>query len=74
MNKLDKAEGVKDCVKFIQNQIKQLNKEKDEMSTFYNDSYYMRSHQIDALVDVMISLDKYYKKLKHEHEEEIDEI
>lgn len=66
MNLLDKSEGVKDCVKFIENRLKEINKE-IEARDYYDDPLInVRSE----LVNIKISLEKYSKKLKHQYKEE----
>ena len=69
MSKLDKAEGVKDCVEFIEKRIKELNKSIRESNFFDHSNVEAR----DELVSIKISLEKYSKKLKHEHKEEEEE-
>jgi hypothetical protein len=70
---LMKSDGVKDCVKWLEQEIKSRNKtykeEKANNWCWYSDQLHEDKAVIDALVSVKVSLEKYSKKLKHEADE-----
>jgi len=77
-----KADGVKDCVKWLEKKIKEeqkiLEKVKTDLQSFgmfedcrssYEQEYIKQQAKVETLIDVKISFEKYSKKLKHEAEE-----
>lgn len=64
---LCKSEGVKDCVKWIENRIKSEQKLNDSIDRFFNpESWNERHKAIKEMISIKIGLEKYAKKLKHE--------
>jgi len=63
---LIKAEGVKDCVKWLEKRIKMKQKFLKETSWSYMFEYKLEEEEdIRELITVKISFEKYAKKLKH---------
>jgi hypothetical protein len=75
---LFKSQGVKDCVKWIEEQLKEEKKQllKDEdyergygiyedCGQFYRDQVIERKGKIEGMVVTKVSLEKYMRKLKH---------
>jgi len=58
-----KSEGVKDCVKWLEKKIK-------ETKVNSNNNYFEPNSNINTMISIKISLEKYMKKLKHEANEE----
>jgi len=65
---LYKAEGVKDCVKWLIEQIK-LEQEQQNRSLFWYDDTTDYNERINTMINIKIGLEKYAKKLKHQSEE-----
>ena len=65
---LYKAEGVKDCVKWLIKQIK-LEQEQQNKSLFWYDDTTDYNERINTMINIKIGLEKYAKKLKHQSEE-----
>ena len=65
---LYKAEGVKDCVKWLIEQIK-LEQEQQNRSLFWYDDTTDYNERINTMINIKIGLEKYAKKLKHQLEE-----
>ncbi len=67
---LAKSDGVKDCVKWIEKRIKAKKKHLKEEDWYYIPHAELGCKaEIDELISVKISLEKYAKKLKHEANE-----
>ena len=67
---LSKAEGVKDCVKWVEKRIKEKQKHLKETDWYYIlEAERELKAQIGELIAVKISLEKYAKKLKYMAEE-----
>ena len=68
---LYKAEGVKDCVKWLIKQIKLEQKQQKQQNRslfWYNDTTDY-NERINTMINIKIGLEKYAKKLKHQLEE-----
>jgi len=68
---LYKAEGVKDCVKWLIKQIKLEQKQQKQQNRslfWYNDTTDY-NERINTMINIKIGLEKYAKKLKHQSEE-----
>jgi len=65
---LYKSEGVKDCVKWLVEQIK-LEQEQQNRSLFWYDDTTDYNERINIMIRIKISLEKYAKKLKHQANE-----
>ncbi len=66
-----KSDGVKDCVKWIEKRIKVKKEILEETDWFYvPDTRIECKAEIEELISVKISLEKYAKKLKHMANEE----
>jgi len=76
------SKGVKDCVKFIEKQIKNeqkylLREEEDERQlghfedcgVFYREQVLKQKERINTMIEMKIKIEKYSKKLKHMAEE-----
>lgn len=63
--KFYKSEGVRDCVKWLEKKIKEAQQEREE----FTDDYGYLATQINTMIKIKISLEKYMKKLRHEAEE-----
>lgn len=79
---LIKAEGVKDCIKWIEKKLKEEKKflyeeRREELGygcfedcgQFYKDNVTKREGRMQGLIDIKVELEKYMKKLKHMSEE-----
>lgn len=65
-----KSEGVNDCVKWIENRIKEEQKFNDSIDQYYNpESWNQRNAVIKEMISIKVSLEKYAKKLRHEANE-----
>ena len=64
--KFYKSEGVRDCVKWLEKKIKEAQQEREE----FTDDYGYLATQINTMIKIKISLEKYMKKLRHEAEED----
>lgn len=70
INNLIKAEGVKDCVKWIEKRIKEKQRQLNECSSYYDSEIrVLLQTEINEAIEIKISLEKYAKKLKHMTEE-----
>ena len=65
---LYKSEGVKDCVKWLIEQIKS-EQEQQNRSLFWYDDNTDYNERINTMIRIKISLEKYAKKLKHQANE-----
>lgn len=76
---LCKAEGVKDCVKWLEKEIKETLKTVqnnqaqyqhfggfDDCGDFYKNEYTSSKTRLETMIHVKISLEKYAKKLRHQ--------
>lgn len=69
---MSKSDGVKDCVKWLEKRIKEKKKEIDKYKrNYFDESYFEISEKasLNEMISIKISLEKYYKKLKHEEQE-----
>jgi hypothetical protein len=79
---LYKSEGVRDCVKWLEQELKKQEKnvegaEKNELDfgmyddcgESYRHELIRQKQQMETMVNIKVSLEKYMKKLKHEVDE-----
>ncbi len=62
-----KAEGVKDCVKWLKNRMKETKEELDSCRDWESSGYV--KERLNEQLAIKVSLEKYMKKLKHEADE-----